>query len=309
MQSIRTYDFILLGFGNDSIDYKAPLEQDEEVGLISVLGRRGFDKEKIYTVPIKRSDWFNVARGLFDIPAFYTGNAKADGLGYGWYLKRLRDTIDLAYEESGGEKVLLLAHSAGGWLARASLGDGSWCETRELRTSEVVQGLVTLGAIHRVPEDASTCVTRGALKNTDALYPGAFLADEGIKYFSVGGAAVEGDIESESKAQRVAFDGYKAVSGDGKRIGDGVVPFEWTQLENAKQIRLDGVFHSINEAGTTDPTDNWYGSEGVVDRWLDQVLADLELGSSSVSQDDRNGENALAGFFSNLFKPAESISR
>lgn len=294
------------GFGNDAIDYKAPLEQDEEVGLISVLGRRGFDTEKIYTVPIQRSDWINVARGLFDIPGFYTGNASADGLGYGWYLKRLRETVDLAHEESGGERVLLLAHSAGGWLARAALGDGSWCETRELKTGEVVRGLVTMGAIHRVPEDASTCVTRGALKNTDLEFPGAFLAEDGVRYFSVGGASVEGDVDSESKASRVAFGGYKAVSGDGNRMGDGVVPFDWTQLEGAKQIRLDGVFHSINEAGTTNPTNNWYGGEDVIDRWLDTVMTDLELGDASTGS---GSDNVIAEFFSNLFKPTEDVSR
>ena len=53
--------------------------------------------------------------------------------------------------------------------------------------------------------------------------------------------------------------------------GDGVVPLEWTQLEGAAQVRLPGVLHSINEAGTTLPTDRWYGSEGVVDRWLPAV--------------------------------------
>ncbi len=26
----------------------------------------------------------------------------------------------------GGERVLLVGHSVGGWLARAALGDGSW---------------------------------------------------------------------------------------------------------------------------------------------------------------------------------------
>lgn len=154
-----------IGFGNCSKDYKPPFDKDEELGLVSVLGRRGFDTDKIYTVPIQRMDWMNVARGLFDF-RFYAGNTKADGLGYRWYLKRLRETVELAHEESGGEKVLLLAHSAGSWLARAALGDGNWCETRGLRSSELVRGLITLGGVHRAPDDASSCVTRGALKNT-----------------------------------------------------------------------------------------------------------------------------------------------
>lgn len=269
------------GFGNDSTDYDTPLEQPKEVGLESVLARRGFDPEQIYTVPIQRSDWIRVAGGLLDIPKFYTGDALPTGLGYGWYIKRLKESVDLAYEESGGEKVVLMAHSAGGWLARAALGDGTWCEERGIQTNERVSCLVTMGAIHKTPEEESTCVTRGALKNTDLAFPGAFLQDQGIKYVSIGGAAVEGELvdkemkDFKAQASRVAFNSYEAVSGTGGQIGDGVVPFEWTQLEGSKQIRLDGVVHSINEAGTTVPTDRWYGSEGIVDRWLPDVLGEL----------------------------------
>lgn len=278
------------GFGNDSIDYDTPLEQPQEVGLRSVLSRRGFDPDRTYTVPVKRLDWVRVAGGLLDVPNFYRGNALPTGLGYGWYVKRLKETVDLAHRESGGERVLLLAHSAGGWLARAALGDGTWCDERGIRTNERVRGLVTMGAIHRTPKDETTCVTRGALKNTDLAYPGAFLKDQGIKYFSIGGTAVIGKMiegldeqDLTARASRVAFNSYESVSGIGELIGDGVVPFDWTQLNGATQIRLDGVVHSINEAGTTIPTDRWYGSENVIDRWLPMVLEELELVEKSSS--------------------------
>ena len=66
-----------------------------------------------------------------------------------------------------------------------------------------------------------------------------------------------------------------------------MVPLGWTQLEGSKQLKLDGVLHSINEAGTTIPTDRWYGSEGVIDRWLPTVLD--ECGIS-------NGETKVGGF-------------
>lgn len=224
------------------------------------------------------------------------------GLGYGWYLERLKETVDLAYEESGGQKVLLIGHSAGGWLGRAAMGDGSWSEvndeegiTQKIRTSDRVRCLVTMGAIHRVPENESTCVTRGALKYTDVTYPDTLLKDEGVGYVSIGGTAVEGNKDiiddetlateadefyakrGEGNAAKVAFTSYEAVAGTGNLIGDGVVPFDWTQLQGAKQIELDGVFHSINEAGTTIPTDSWYGAEKIVDRWLPDVLEEAGL--------------------------------
>lgn len=295
------------GFGNDSIDYITPLEQPEEVGLKSVLARRGFNPEKIYTVPVQRSDWIRVAGGLLDVPDFYLGTAKPTGRGYGWYVKRLKETVDLAYEQQEGdkkEKVLLIGHSAGGWLARAAMSDGVWDEEAMVRTSDRVRCLVTMGAIHKVPENESTCVTRGALKYTDENYPGAFLRDEGIGYVSIGGAAIVGDdrkdeekgVENipssdltgseaddfykkrgEGNSNRVAFTSYKAVSGMGDLIGDGVVPLEWTQLEGSRLIELPDVLHSINEAGTTFPTDRWYGSEKVIDRWLPAVLEESKL--------------------------------
>lgn len=313
------------GFGNDSIDYITPLEQPEEVGLKSVLARRGLDPSQIYTVPIKRSDWFRVAGGLLDVPDFYLGNAKPTGFGYGWYLKRLKETVDLAYEQQGEEgpkeKVLVIGHSAGGWLARAAMSDGVWSTTttnniegddesssssvqETVRTSDRVRCLVTMGAIHKVPENESTCVTRGALKYTDENYPGAFLKDEGIGYVSIGGSAIVGDERKdeekndedsatsglkgseadefykgrgEGNSNRVAFTSYKAVSGNGNLMGDGVVPLEWTQLEGSKTVVLPDVLHSINEAGTTFPTDRWYGSETVIDRWLPTVLEEAVL--------------------------------
>ena len=102
------------GFLQGSIDYDTPLGQPSEVGLKSVLARRGFEPDNIYIVPLKHSDWVRVAGGLLDIPAFYTNNAKPTGRGYGWYIDRLKQSVDQAYEESGGGKVILMAHSAGG---------------------------------------------------------------------------------------------------------------------------------------------------------------------------------------------------
>ena len=66
----------------------------------------------VQIVPVRRVDWARVAGGLLD-PSFYRGEALPTGKGYGWYVQRVRETIDQAYMEGGGEKVLLLGHSAG----------------------------------------------------------------------------------------------------------------------------------------------------------------------------------------------------
>lgn len=43
----------------------------------------------------------------------------------------------------------------------------------------------------------------------------------------------------------------------------------FAHLEGAEQVTLEGVFHSV------DKPDEWYGSEGVVDRWLAAVAQEL----------------------------------
>lgn len=259
-----------------------------------------------------------MAGGLFDIPNFYTMTCTPEGLGYGWYVRRLRRTIEEMHQKSGGERCLLLSHSAGGWLARACLGDGSWnieqinnndaeiSEGNTVRVADRVRALITLGAVHKPPkkEYEATCVTRGALKYLNSEYPGAFLANEGIAYVSVGGDAIVGKEEKavseasvvdneekvgseqvnqvyndrgEGSASSVAYTSYAAVSGIGELTGDGVVPLEWSLLEGSKTIVLDGVLHSINEAGTTLPTDRWYGSDAVLDRWLQEALEEAGI--------------------------------
>jgi pimeloyl-ACP methyl ester carboxylesterase len=286
------------GFGNDRIDYYEPLQQPREAGLVSALERRGFDPELILTVPVERKDWLRVAGGLLD-KNFYTNSALPTGKGYGWYLKRLRETVDEAYEKSGGERVLVIGHSAGGWLARATMGDGVWCPSQNVRTAERVACLATIGAIHKPPVNFGSCVTRGALAYTNQAYPGAFLADEGVGYVSVGGDAIFGDNTKQTKPQtqadgvyatrgegssaRVAFTSYEAVCGQGDVTGDGVVPLDWTVLEGARHVPLEGVLHSINEAGTTLPTNRWYGSEAVIDRWLPMALEEASIRKSSSS--------------------------
>ena len=200
------------GFGNDQIDYLNPLNQGEEYGFVKALARRGFEPDLIRVLPLKRYEWIRVAGGLFDIPNFYTGTCLPEGLGYGWYVKRLRKTIEEAYVNAGrGEKVILIGHSAGGWLARAALGDGTWnveddtIATGDARAADRVRALVTIGAIHKPPagDAASTCVTRGALSYLDQMYPGAYHSKEGIAYVSVGGKAIIGKKELKQQSTRV----------------------------------------------------------------------------------------------------------
>ncbi|KAL7524748.1 hypothetical protein ACHAWF_001069, partial [Thalassiosira exigua] len=280
------------GFMYDSLDYRLPFgrESHRSVGLVAALEKRGFEKDLIFTTPMIRGDWLRTLRGLVD-PATYrgvdspTGEATDPALAYGWYLDRFRAAIDKAHDRSGGKKVVVVGHSAGGWLARAGLGDGLWRSTKEAEGSdgrrrpsssssgggwgkckhaaEKVACLVTLGAIHKPPVRAFPFFTRGALAHTDARYPGAHLREEGVGYVSVGSDAVV--AHGSAPSSRSAYAAYEMVCGRGDVEGDGIVPYEWTRLEGARQIRLDDAVHSFS---ATEPTDDWYGADAVVDRWL-----------------------------------------
>ena len=306
---------------------------------MAALARRGFNPNLIRVLPLERYEWIRVAGGLFDIPNFYTGTCRPEGLGYGWYVKRLRRTIEEAYLNAGsGEKVIVIGHSAGGWLARAALGDGSWditsnddsYSTDTIRAADRVRALVTIGAIHKPPAGnaVSTCVTRGALSYLDQTYPGAYHSKEGVAYVSVGGNAIIGKKQSrqqrsievddyatmrgtqqvndvyavrgEGSASSVAHTSYSAVSGSGEMAGDGVVPLEWALLEGSRTIVLDGVLHSINEAGTTLPTDKWYGAEEVVDRWLFEALEEAGVVMNAETNNNNFSWNSLMGMLPNL---------
>ena len=82
--------------------------------------------------------------------------------------------------------------------------------------------------------------------------------------------------------------------------GDGVVPLEWALLEGSRTIVLDGVLHSINEAGTTLPTDKWYGAEEVVDRWLFEALEEAGVVMNAETNNNNFSWNSLMGMLPNL---------
>lgn len=53
-------------------------------------------------------------------------------------LAKVKDTVRSSLEETGASKVLLVGHSAGGWLARAALAEGDWEEG--VASQDVVAG-------------------------------------------------------------------------------------------------------------------------------------------------------------------------
>uniref|UniRef100_A0A0G4HYV6 Uncharacterized protein n=1 Tax=Chromera velia CCMP2878 TaxID=1169474 RepID=A0A0G4HYV6_9ALVE len=116
------------------------LEELTSDSFVAVLKKRGFD---VTVVDVKRLEWLKVAFEILG-PRLYTKSVLPFGPGFGWYLQRLRSAIRSALEvrrerlrQEGREavtgvddRVILVGHSAGGWLARAALGDGEmWSDS------------------------------------------------------------------------------------------------------------------------------------------------------------------------------------
>lgn len=75
-------------------------------------------------------------------------------------------------------------------------------------------------------------------------------AHEGsVKYISVGGTAVQGSLPTDSTTtdasilmkveSAVAFASYLFLCGDGKAIGDGIIPLSTSQLPGAQSIQIE----------------------------------------------------------------------
>ena len=57
--------------------------------------------------------------------------------------------------------------------------------------------------------------------------------------------------------------------------GDAVVPLAAALLAGADHVILDDALHSMSRVRTFDKPGEqaWYGSETVIDRWLERVVA------------------------------------
>jgi PGAP1-like protein len=245
--------------------------------LVQSLIRRGWDPSDIVVLPMERIDWLQVfVYGCFDIQ-FWQGTAPPTNPAFVWYLNRIRTTLQQMRSNSrhtnsssipNDNQVVLIGHSAGGWLGRAALG--YICQQEQASSLYPnICGVVTLGAPHVPPPssdddddehadgDVGTAMdmTRGALRYTHKQYPGAYQHyyhyDNGstslprgnvttmatspvIFYITVCGQSVRGieakgtNLFEPTTMAGFAYNSYKAVCGNGNTIGDG------TTLDNVE---------------------------------------------------------------------------
>lgn len=268
---------ILPGFGNASRDYLAPFG-DEDASLVAALARRGFSSR---VLQVRRKDWLRVGRMALS-RNFWNRRCTTEE-GYGWYLERVQLAVNAARDATGHSQVILLGHSAGGWLGRAFIGQQRWKDDPVASGDDVpheaVAALVTLGTPHSPPRPGSKAkdMTGGALTWVDSTWPGAFFAPAGVSYVTVASRAVRGDVRAPQRSlERYAAGSYEQVAGEGHGVeGDAVVPLDSALLDGAHHVVLDDVLHSMSRLGTfEEPSEQqWYGSDPVLDTWLAPLVA------------------------------------
>ncbi|MFN3927422.1 MAG: esterase/lipase family protein [Pseudanabaenaceae cyanobacterium] len=223
----RNINVVLAGYLAGSQDYE---------GIVELLRKQGLSA---YTVPLRWWEWLPTVGGRSIAPI----------------LNRLHYTIQSLQREFPHQKFNIIAHSAGGWLARIYLGDVPYYN-QVWKGREVVEQIVCLGTPH-------TSLEPWTKKNLDFVnqnYPGAFYPE--VNYVCVAGKSVFGERNWQNW---IAYNSYKLTCGEGHTWGDGITPVVSAHLQGAQNLTLEGVNHSPR-AGL------WYGSPGIVAEWSNFLL-------------------------------------
>lgn len=227
---------ILPGYLASADDYRPMAQLLEQQGFPTTI------------VPLKKRSWLPTFGGRSMVPI----------------LRELDLTICQTLQQHDTTQVNLVAHSAGGWIARIYLGEKPYCIHGDVTEDAVglwdrrdrVRMLLCLGTPHRSQERW----TRRNLNFVNDYYPGAFYPQ--TRYVCIAGKAVFGQ---RRRGQWLAYSSYQLTCGEGNCWGDGITPIAAAHLEGAQNLILDGVWHSPRSP------ERWYGSPEVVPQWVDYL--------------------------------------
>jgi triacylglycerol esterase/lipase EstA (alpha/beta hydrolase family) len=224
-------NIIIPGYLASATDYRS---------MQATLNQSGYPTS---TVPLIRSSWFPTLGGRSVTPI----------------LAAIDQTVQAARQAHKSEQVNLIAHSAGGWIARIYLGAENY-DVHGMQPDKIyawkghkqVNQLITLGTPHISQERW----TRKNLDFVNQTYPGAHQSD--VEYICIAGKSVFGQ---RRLGQWLAYSSYELTCGQGDTWGDGISPIVAAHLDGATNVVLEDVWHSPRSAGA------WYGSETVMPLW------------------------------------------
>ncbi|MEO0947953.1 MAG: alpha/beta hydrolase [Cyanobacteria bacterium J06641_5] len=195
------------------------------------------------TVPLTKTSWLPTIGGRSVTPI----------------VQQIHHTVCQMQRRHNVERVNLIGHSAGGWIARIYLGDRPY-DIHGDRQPTIWHGwkhtasLVTLGTPHSSQERW----TRRNLDFVENTYPGSF--HRSVRYICVAGKAIYGRRRWGSW---FAYNSYQLTCGRGDCWGDGITPIVSAHLDGATNLTLEGVLHAPTSDGP------WYGSKEHLNAWID----------------------------------------
>ncbi|MFV9504953.1 MAG: esterase/lipase family protein [Oscillochloridaceae bacterium umkhey_bin13] len=181
---------------------------------------------------------------------------------YGPLLRILDLAVRNALARYASRRLTLVAHSAGGVLARIYMGDQPYGPRRLVYHGfQRVSSLITLGTPHTTTRTGR----QGGLNQiafAQARYPGAYWRF--IHYVSIIGKGIYG-VADGPPPERGAWQSYTLLTGQGAQWGDGVVPLDCGLLAGSRQLVIPGLRHDPR------PDRPWYGtSTALVQAWWER---------------------------------------
>ena len=244
---------LLPGYGCCKNDYQDFVKNGKKLGI------------SVDVVPIERWEWLKTSRAMFGLN-YWKYQCEPYEM-FDWYLQKSKNTLFYSIEKNNNKPVILCGHSAGGWLARTLMNDGTIYDSTNITTS-CVSSLVTLGTPNKVSLYKEN--TRGCLRYVNTKFPNSFLQNQGIQYVSVGSSVKMIHMkETLTLKDHMIKQSYQSILGHTSEnivSGDGIIPLCHTFLEGSIQITLPDVYHFQYNSKKC------YWDENVMKIWLSESM-------------------------------------
>tara|TARA_B100001287_G_scaffold253183_1_gene235690 strand:- start:32994 stop:33797 length:804 start_codon:yes stop_codon:yes gene_type:complete len=246
---------LLPGYGCNVQDYKEITatcnENNVEVDIVS----------------IERHDWLSIGKNIVN-PQFWKNDMTPETM-FGWYLDKAKHMIEMSIKKNDNKPIILCGHSAGGWLGRALLGNGTFYKTN-CPSENYVSTFITMGTPNNIHLNKDFDTTRGCLTYINNNYPDAYLKSK-IRYVTIGSdvKSIKTNEKGLFNKKKYILDSYLTVMGktdENLLKGDGIVPIDAMHLEGSFQKTYHDVYHFKR------PGKKWYGDREIVQDWLNIIL-------------------------------------